>query len=120
MSGIGPSRRSRGSIKRHVHVRLDSSQAASLAVLEAATGKSAASVLLAAFENRQLPAQPKEPPKVLPAAADASVLMSIRQIGGLLGKGIRDRALPAPVAEKALNELMKILAIYERKINAAN
>lgn len=120
MSGAGPSRRPRGSIKRSVLVRLDAEQAQAVGILETATGQSAAAILLTAWAERtgKLPPLP-QPPKVLPAAADAAVLLTIRQIGGLLGKGVREKTLPTDQAEKALADLRRCAVAYEERIRAA-
>lgn len=118
----GPSRRPRGTIERSVLVRLDGEQAATIATLEAATGRSAAAVLLGYLPGSSAkPALPSAPAQILPAAADAAMLVTLRQLGGVLGKGIRDHSLPEAEAKRALLGIESLINDYHRRIrNAAS
>lgn len=112
-----PSRhRRRNSIVRSVLVRLDKEQDHRIREQELALGESAASILRRSWDRLE-PGElsytgRKGVVLVLPAAADAAMLVALRQLGSLLGHGVREGRLPHDTALRTLDGIRDLVRGY--------
>lgn len=127
-SNTQPSRhRRRATIERSVLVRLTKADSEAMRDHEFTYKLSAAKILLTTWKRNHGGRAPtpivvdrlgKHDRLVLIPAADAVMLASLKQTGGLLGHAVRNGHLPEPEARAIMADIRSVVQLYRERLDA--